>query len=117
MKAFDRKAFLAAIAKEDWIGAKSYDLSRADLRDVKILIVSPIGSRAEATYFYGSKDDDEPIIVRCGCYRVDGELPTLAKFAARVDGVYPESNDPDGHGAAYRAAIALARVKLGKKDR
>ncbi|MDR2513833.1 MAG: pentapeptide repeat-containing protein [Christensenellaceae bacterium] len=145
MKAFDRNAFLSAIDAKDWDAAKEYDLrwahldgaylegahlrgayledahlrgaylEGAHLDSTAFLMVSPIGSRNGVTYFYGGHGDGS-ITVMCGCYRVDGALPTLAQFAARVDKVYPESNESYGHGAAYRAAIALARVKLGKKE-
>lgn len=65
------------------------------------MIVGPIGSRNDTTTFYRRKDGTTMVV--CGCFH-----DTLDVFEARVNAVHGES----GHGKTYRAAIAMARIRI-----
>jgi hypothetical protein len=70
--------------------------------DADILCVGPIGSRGAPLTIFRHKDCG--VMVVTGCYH-----DTLDRFAVKVEQVH--ATNP--HGLAYRAAIALARVKFG----
>lgn len=70
-----------------------------------ILVVGPIGSRAEFTTFFRTKD--LKIGVSCGCFQGD-----LDAFLRKVQKTHGDNN----HAKAYRAAAEFARVAIDLSD-
>lgn len=68
------------------------------------LTISPIGSRDGCTTFFRTADGG--ISVACGCFR-----GTIEGFEQAVE----KTHGSNKHGQAYRKAIELARIQLGRK--
>jgi len=80
------------------------DLSSADLRSADLLMIGPIGSRADTLY---AAWHEGGIHVRAGCFS-----GTLAEFSAAVE----QTHGDNEHGRAYRAAIALIKARAGLEE-
>lgn len=74
-------------------------------RTADYLTLSPIGSRNDCTTFF--KTADGGIFVMCGCFR-----GTIDEFEQAVEKTHGDNK----HGQAYRKAIELAQIRLGRKQ-
>lgn len=86
----------ARVYGNTWVGDNGHIFN-----DKQILVVGPIGSRADFTTFY--RDGDGEITVKCGCF-----CGKIKDFLTKV----LETHGDNHHAKTYRAAAELAKVSI-----